>query len=222
MRAIHFLCSHTFHKIENYFSFEELKKKIWPNFQRITDLFTQEIVSKFSKIWAWDPGSEIRKRPIPDPGSRGQKGTGSRIRNTAGRIRNALKFSPWTEKSDSGNRNHNTVWKHNKEPQTGDNGKTGLLTKSHRFSDSIARSRKNISYIEYSTTKIIKILPAGTVVRLEVLHDDLIFLDLNHRASVWTLKSGSPSLLFSSLSCQTMDDIHLKKDTGIHIYRNPF
>jgi hypothetical protein len=27
-----------------------------------------------------DPGSVIRKKPIPDPGSRGQKGTGSRIR----------------------------------------------------------------------------------------------------------------------------------------------
>jgi hypothetical protein len=38
-----------------------------------------------SKIWVWDPGSEIRKKPIPDPGSRGQKCTGSqtRIRNTA-------------------------------------------------------------------------------------------------------------------------------------------
>jgi hypothetical protein len=30
-----------------------------------------------------DLGSGIRKKPIPDPGSRGQKGTGSRIRNTA-------------------------------------------------------------------------------------------------------------------------------------------
>ncbi len=30
-----------------------------------------------------DPRSRIRKKPIPDPGSRGQKGTGSRIRNTA-------------------------------------------------------------------------------------------------------------------------------------------
>jgi hypothetical protein len=29
-----------------------------------------------------DPRSGIRKKPIPDPGSRGQKGTGSRIRNT--------------------------------------------------------------------------------------------------------------------------------------------
>ncbi len=27
-----------------------------------------------------DPRSGIRKKPIPDPGSRGQKGTGSRIR----------------------------------------------------------------------------------------------------------------------------------------------
>jgi hypothetical protein len=27
-------------------------------------------------------GSEIREKPIPDPGSGGQKGTGSRIRNT--------------------------------------------------------------------------------------------------------------------------------------------
>jgi hypothetical protein len=29
-----------------------------------------------------DLGSGIRKKPIQDPGSRGQKGTGSRIRNT--------------------------------------------------------------------------------------------------------------------------------------------
>ncbi len=44
--------------------------------------FTQKAVTKLSKIWVWDPGSEIRdpeKKPIPDPGSRGQKGTGPRI-----------------------------------------------------------------------------------------------------------------------------------------------
>ncbi len=41
-----------------------LKKKIWPDFQRVIGLFTQKIVSKLSKIWVWDPGSEIR-----DPGS---------------------------------------------------------------------------------------------------------------------------------------------------------
>jgi hypothetical protein len=46
------------------------------------ELFTQKIVKKLSRIWVWDPGSG---KPIPDPGSRGQKGTGSRIRilNTA-------------------------------------------------------------------------------------------------------------------------------------------
>jgi hypothetical protein len=65
-----------------------LKKKICANFQRIIELFTQKIVTKLSKIWAWDPGSGIRdpgseKKPIPDLRSRGKKGTGSRIRNTA-------------------------------------------------------------------------------------------------------------------------------------------
>jgi hypothetical protein len=66
-----------------------LKKKIWASFQRIIELFTQKIVTKLSKVWVWDLGSEIRdprsgirdpesgKKPIPDPGSRGQKGTGS-------------------------------------------------------------------------------------------------------------------------------------------------
>jgi hypothetical protein len=42
-----------------------LKKKIWANFQRII-----ELVNKRSKIWVWDPESEIRKKPIPDPRSR--------------------------------------------------------------------------------------------------------------------------------------------------------
>ncbi len=62
-----------------------LKKKIWTNFQRIIEVFTKKIFSMLSNIWVWDPGSEIRKKPIPDPGSSGQKGTGSRlrIRNTA-------------------------------------------------------------------------------------------------------------------------------------------
>jgi hypothetical protein len=75
-----FFWSNKFHKVENYFTFERLKKKIWASFQRVTGLFTQKIVTKLSKIWVWDPGSEVRKKPIPDPGSRGQKGTGSRIR----------------------------------------------------------------------------------------------------------------------------------------------
>jgi hypothetical protein len=40
--------------------FEMLKKKIWANFQRIIELFTQKFFTKLSKIWVWDPGSEIR------------------------------------------------------------------------------------------------------------------------------------------------------------------
>ena len=88
IRCNTFLCSHKFHKIVNYFSFEVLKKKIWANFQRIIELFTKKIVKKLLKIWSWDPGSEIRdpektysgsripdpvvkKHPIPDPGFTG-------------------------------------------------------------------------------------------------------------------------------------------------------
>jgi hypothetical protein len=67
-----FLCCHKFHKIENYFSFEVLKKKIWANFQRFIELFAQKMVTKLSKLWVWDPRSGIRKKLIPDPGSRGQ------------------------------------------------------------------------------------------------------------------------------------------------------
>ncbi len=46
------------------------KKKMWANFRRIIELFTEKIVTKLSKIWVWDPESRIH----------GQKCTGSRIR----------------------------------------------------------------------------------------------------------------------------------------------
>jgi hypothetical protein len=62
-----FLCSHKFHKIANYFSFEVLKKKIWAHFQRIIELFTLKIVTKPSKIWIPDPG--VKKAPDPGSGS---------------------------------------------------------------------------------------------------------------------------------------------------------
>jgi hypothetical protein len=68
------ICCHTFfccHKIKH---FEMLKEKLWADFQRIIELFTQKIITELSKIWVG-----IRKKPIPDPGSRGQKGTGFRI-----------------------------------------------------------------------------------------------------------------------------------------------
>jgi hypothetical protein len=45
------------------------KKKIWANFQRIIELFTQIIVNKLSKIWVWDPGSgkNLFRIPGADP-----------------------------------------------------------------------------------------------------------------------------------------------------------
>jgi hypothetical protein len=75
-----FFCSHKFHKIENYFIFEMLKKTFGPVFK--------EFDTKLSKIWVGirDPGSG--KKPIPDPvsGSRVEKGIISRIR-----IRNSVR-----------------------------------------------------------------------------------------------------------------------------------
>jgi hypothetical protein len=55
------------------------------NSLKIILLFTQNIVAKFSKIWVWDPDPEKTYSgfQILDPGSFGQKGTGSRICNTA-------------------------------------------------------------------------------------------------------------------------------------------
>jgi hypothetical protein len=58
-----FLFSHKFHKIEHYFSFKSWRKKFGSIFKELYNFL-----------------SGIRKKPIPDPGSRGQKGTGSRIR----------------------------------------------------------------------------------------------------------------------------------------------
>ncbi len=65
-----FLCSQKFHNIVNYFIFEVLKKKIWPNFQRIIELFIPKIVTKLSKVWVQDPGSEIRDPEKKYSGSR--------------------------------------------------------------------------------------------------------------------------------------------------------
>jgi hypothetical protein len=65
-----------------------LKKKNFGKFSKnYRTFYSKKIVINLSKIWIWDPRSRsgIMKKPIPDPGSRGQKGTGSRIRirNTA-------------------------------------------------------------------------------------------------------------------------------------------
>ncbi len=76
-RGVKKIFLHTFYVATNFTKLNIIlvlkcrRKKVWANFQRIIELFTQKIVTKLSKIW------------VRDPGSRGQKGTGSRIRNTA-------------------------------------------------------------------------------------------------------------------------------------------
>ena len=44
-----------------------LKKKIWADFQRIVEVFTQKIFNTLSNIWVWDPGSGKNLFWIPDP-----------------------------------------------------------------------------------------------------------------------------------------------------------
>jgi hypothetical protein len=65
-----FIVALNFTKLKNYFIFEMMKKKIWANFQRIIELFTQKIDTKLSKIWVWDPGSRKNLFRIPNPGSK--------------------------------------------------------------------------------------------------------------------------------------------------------
>jgi hypothetical protein len=74
-----YLHSHKFHKIENYLIFEKLKKKIWANFQRIIELFTQKIATVLSKIWVWDPRSGIHDTEKTYSGSRIQGSKKHRI-----------------------------------------------------------------------------------------------------------------------------------------------
>jgi hypothetical protein len=60
-----FLCSHKFHKIVNYFSFEVLKKKIWANFQKNCQKALKNMVLGSG---IRDPGSGKNLFRIPDPG----------------------------------------------------------------------------------------------------------------------------------------------------------
>jgi hypothetical protein len=73
---------HKFHKIVNYFIFEMLKKKFGPIFKELYNFLfkTLPLSSQKYGFGIRDPRPGIRKKPILDPGSRGQKGTGSRIR----------------------------------------------------------------------------------------------------------------------------------------------
>jgi hypothetical protein len=56
--------SHKFHKNENYFIFQMLKKKIWADFQRIIELFKN--VTKLSKIWVWDTEKNYSPSPATE------------------------------------------------------------------------------------------------------------------------------------------------------------
>jgi hypothetical protein len=58
-----------------------MKKKIWANFQRIIELFTQKIVTRLSKIWIWDTGSGKNLFRIPDPGVKKDPGSATLIAN---------------------------------------------------------------------------------------------------------------------------------------------
>ncbi len=60
--------------------FWNAKEKNLVQFSKNCWSFYKKIFNVLSNIWVRDPRSGIRKKPIPDPGSRCQKGTGSRIR----------------------------------------------------------------------------------------------------------------------------------------------
>ncbi len=66
-----FLCSHKFHKIANYFSFEVLKKKIWASFHRMIYFLPKKLTLSSQKygFGIRDPGSgknQFRSRTLID------------------------------------------------------------------------------------------------------------------------------------------------------------
>ncbi len=86
-----FYAATNFSKLQIILVLECWRKKIWANFQRIIELFTQKIVTKLSKKWVWDPGSGKHLFRIPDPGVKKASNPGSRIRirNTAEKTLNS-------------------------------------------------------------------------------------------------------------------------------------
>ncbi len=74
-------CCHNFTKLNIILFLICWRKKSWPNFPRIIQVYPQKLSLRSQKygFGIRDPRSGIRKKPIPDPGSRGQKGTGPRI-----------------------------------------------------------------------------------------------------------------------------------------------
>jgi hypothetical protein len=68
-----FFCSHKFHKIENYFIFEIVKKKFLGQFLKFFRTFYPKICHKALKNMGLVVSGN-REKPIPDPG------TGSRVK----------------------------------------------------------------------------------------------------------------------------------------------
>jgi hypothetical protein len=65
MYCTSFFCSHKYHKIENYSIFELVWKKIWAI---LYNFLAKQLSLRYQKY-----SFRIRNKPIPDPGSRGQK-----------------------------------------------------------------------------------------------------------------------------------------------------
>ncbi len=66
-------CSHKFHKIENYFIFEQVKERIWANWQRIKLLLSSQKYGSGIGVTR----SRIRKKSNPDPGVKKEPDHGS-------------------------------------------------------------------------------------------------------------------------------------------------
>jgi hypothetical protein len=78
----HFFVATNFTKCKIILFLNCSRKKFGPNFKELRNFLPKKLSQSFQKyeFGIRDPRSGIRNKPIPDPGSRGQKGTGSRIR----------------------------------------------------------------------------------------------------------------------------------------------
>ncbi len=67
--VIPFFVATNFTKLKIILFLKCWRKKIWANFQRIIELFTQKIVTELSKIWFGIPEPVVKKTPDPGSGS---------------------------------------------------------------------------------------------------------------------------------------------------------
>ncbi len=74
-----FFSCHKYHKLKIILFLNRRRKIVGPVYKELQNFLPKKISIKLSKIWVWDPRSGIRKKPIPDPGSRLQESKGNRI-----------------------------------------------------------------------------------------------------------------------------------------------